>query len=322
MAGPKQAFDEYIAGRARRHVIAPFAEHLAARIAGTSYQEMTGDTASWATSLQKMAGFLKLDGVVVGADTTLLAEALGAPMLWQGDWPKICGRPDSMDGEVKYHGRLGAAVETADRLFQIIRGAHGCIAAMVGPLTLANQIYGEEGAREGLSTLKAAVVLVAEAFAKTRPDILLLIETVNMTGCANLSHYRRIISAIKNVGSYYNIKLGIYVEGDDPAQVSEISGLNADLYILGEMSCRSASLIGDFGNFDVGLGLALPMDKSARVAPDILGFHEWRDGNPALLITSFGEIAADVEIENLRNLLTYLGNIPLEKKRQEESIGI
>lgn len=322
MTTPRQVFDEYLAGRARRHVVAPFAEHLAARIAGTNYQAMTADAASWAASLQKMASFLKLDGVIVGADTTLLAEAMGAPIIWRGDWPEIGGRPVSMAGDFNHHGRLGTAVETANRLFQIIRGTHGCIAAMVGPMTLANQIYGAENAREGLGTLKAALVSVAEAFSKTRPDILLLLESANLTECANISHYRRIISAIKNVASYYNIKLGIYAEDFAYAQLLEISHLNADLYIFGGTSCQSRPPINDLENVNAGLEIALHMDNFARIAPDALDFMKDRNDNPALFITSFGEIAADAEIENIRNFLTDIGNISLEEKRQEESIGI
>jgi len=173
----RQAMDGFLAGQAHKPVMAPFIEHLAARIAGISYQEMTSDAGSWTAALSRTADLLQIEGVIVGGDITLLVEALGGSIEWQDDRPQMSKPPISINTEPTAFGRLNTAIETANRLFQVLRKTHGCIAAMPGPMTLVSQIYGEVDLVDGLSALKPALVSVAEAYCMTRPDILLLIET-------------------------------------------------------------------------------------------------------------------------------------------------
>ncbi len=300
MITPRQAMDGYLSGRAARPVLAPFVECLATRVAGTSYQAMTADAGNWTAALSKTASLLGLDAVVVGADDTLLAEALGATIVWRDGRPELGAPPLALADEPAMQARLKVAIEAASRLFQVSRGAHGCIAAMTGPATLVSQIYGQAGMADGLSALKPALVSVAEAYCKTRPDILLLLETqARLSGDSRL---RRTLSAIKNVASYYDVRLGIYVASYAPA---DLAAFSADVFVLGGDENLMKEAVMALCETPSMVGLALPLG-SGDCLHMVQHVRSALKGGSNLLLTSSGDIAADADIERLRNELSQL----------------
>ncbi|MBW7836915.1 MAG: hypothetical protein H3C28_09825 [Sphingomonadales bacterium] len=301
MITPRQAMDGYLSGRAARPVLAPFVERLAARVTGTSYQAMGADAGNYTAALSKTANLLGLDAVVVGADDTLLAEALGATIVWRDGRPELGAPPLALADEPAMQARLKVAIEAASRLFQVIRGAQGCIAAMTGPATLASQIYGQAGMADGLSALKPALVSVAEAYCKTRPDILLLLETQSHLSAGD-SRLRRTLSAIKNVASYYDVRFGIYAASYVPA---DLAAFNADVIVLGGDESLMPEAVSALGQSSSPLGLALPMGRGA-CADIIRSIQDTSKSETMFLLTSSGDIAADADIERLRNELSQL----------------
>lgn len=301
MTTPRQAMDGYLSGRAERPVLAPFVERLAARIAGTSYQAMGADAGNYTAALSKTANLLGLDAVVVGADDTLLAEALGASVTWQDGRPELGAPPSALADEPAAQARLKVAIEAASRLFQVTRGAQGCIAAMTGPATLASQIYGQAGMADGLSALKPSLVSVAEAYCKTRPDILLLVETHGVLS-ATEPRLRRTLSAIKNVASYYDVRFGIYAASYVPA---DLSALNADVVVLGGDESLMKEAVAALGQTSSTVGLALPMGRGDCLHV-VQHVQDALKSGSNFLLTSSGDIAADADIERLRNELSQL----------------
>lgn len=285
MVAARQAMDDLLAGHWQRPVIAPFIERLAARIAGVSYEAMTQDAGRWTAALSKAATLLDVDAVIVGGDITLLAEALGGPLEWRDDRPVLIAPPPALDNQLRDSGRLSTAIETADRLFQSLRKTHGCIAAMPGPITLASQAFGGRGCADDPGPLKSALVSVAEAYCKTRPDILLLIEKEPISAGLNAPRLRRLYGALKNIAAYYDVRLALYVEDYSPADFPALRALNADLYVL---AATANSLAADPGR--TGLG------------------------EPGLLIPSAGEVPADADLERLRDLLDRLKARPVHEK--------
>lgn len=301
MITPRQAMDGYLSGRAARPVLAPFVERLSARIAGTSYQAMCADAGNYTAALSKTANLLALDAVVVGADDTLLAEALGATIIWRDGRPEISAPPSALADEPATQARLKIAIEAASRLFQVTRGAQGCIAAMTGPATLATQLYGQAGMADGLSALKPALVSVAEAYCKTRPDILLLVETHGVLS-ATEARLRRTLSAIKNVASYYDVRLGIYAASYVAA---DLAAFSADVFVLGSNENLMKEAVMALGEASSTVGLALPVGSGdcLHVVQHVRGALK---GGSNFLLTSSGDIAADADIERLRNELSQL----------------
>lgn len=301
MITPRQAMDGYLSGRAARPVLAPFVECLAARVAGTSYQAMTADAGNWTAALSKTASLLGLDAVVVGADDTLLAEALGATIVWRDGRPELGAPPLALADEPAMQARLKVAIEAASRLFQVSRGAHGCIAAMTGPATLVSQIYGQAGMADGLSALKPALVSVAEAYCKTRPDILLLLETQARLSAGD-SRLRRTLSAIKNVASYYDVRLGICATS---YAMADLAAFNADVFVLGGDENLMKEAVMALGETPSMVGLALPLGSGdcLHVVQHVRGAPK---GGSNLLLTSSDDIAAEADIERLRTELTQL----------------
>jgi len=315
----RQAMDGFLAGQAHKPVMAPFIEHLAARIAGISYQEMTSDAGSWTAALSRTADLLQIEGVIVGGDITLLVEALGGSIEWQDDRPQMSKPPISINTEPTAFGRLNTAIETANRLFQVLRKTHGCIAAMPGPMTLVSQIYGEVDLVDGLSALKPALVSVAEAYCMTRPDILLLIETQTSVVGQSGSLLRRIFNAIRNVASYYDVRVALYVEGGSISDFPTLSTFNTDFYVLSPNQDNLNFLVKNmakFGQPTEGLGLVLPMDDSDGVETIIQNVSGTLGNRQGLLMMSSAEISADVDIERLSILLNRFRAMPLQEKRE------
>ncbi len=70
-----------------RPAFVPLIRGLLARVEGMSMETLTSDPTLWVNGLMKTTQLFGLDGVVVGLDVTLMAEASGCPVTWEEDRP-------------------------------------------------------------------------------------------------------------------------------------------------------------------------------------------------------------------------------------------
>ena len=139
-------FRDFLKGRPQmRPAFVPMLQGLLSRVEGEPMKTLTSDPALWANSLTKATRLFGLDGVVVGFDLTLMAEACGCDIHWVEDRPVLVPFQGDLNPSPEQSGRLRHALETAERLFETFRSEIGCVAALTGPVTLAGQLFGAEG---------------------------------------------------------------------------------------------------------------------------------------------------------------------------------
>ena len=120
-----------------RPAFVPLIRGLLARVEGMSMETLTSDPTLWANSLMKTARLFGLDGVVVGLDVTLMAEASGCPVAWEEDRPILMPLQGNLNEAPERSGRMQHALEAANRLFETCRSEVACLVALTGPVTLA-----------------------------------------------------------------------------------------------------------------------------------------------------------------------------------------
>ncbi len=284
MTTGRQLFDSLLGGvTPPRPPFAPFVEPLAARVGGIGYLDMTGDATAWANNLAKTADLLGLDAVAVGFDTALTAESIAAA--------------DGLDDSWAPAGRLAAAMDTAERLFQTQRAARGCIAVMTGPLTLAGQLFGDQ-AVDRVGEVKQAQLAIAEGFCKARPDMLLFVESDPPAGIDWAKTGRRAYNALRNLVAHYNVATALHIGAGDTPPADGLTGLKMDFLVLAPGADDALT-----GAAAIGCGLALDLEDgegaAAAAVEGILSDSSPWAGRPHF-ITSDGPLAAGADIEQLR----------------------
>jgi hypothetical protein len=289
-----------------RPAFVPLIRGLLARVEGMSMETLTSDPTLWANSLMKTAQLFGLDGVVVGLDVTLMAEACGGPVTWEEDRPILRPLQGDLNEAPERSGRIQHALQAAQRLFETCRSEVACLVALTGPVTLASQLFGPEEGPERTREVKPLLVRVAEAFCATRPDVLLFLEeSPAWTGPAPA--HRRIYNTLKNIASYYDVTSGLYLQGVDPQNLSGFSELNMDVYILGPAEndpLPSPSALWALGEGALGVGLGVPLDdvgKAREVIGDAQRLYRERT-RPGFFLTSIGPVPRDTDLEAFRAL--------------------
>jgi hypothetical protein len=279
---------------------------LLARVEGMSMEALTSDATLWANGLMKTTQLFALDGVVVGLDLTLMAEACGCPVTWEEDRPTLMSLRGDLSEAPEQSGRMRHALEAARRLFETCRSEVACVAALTGPVTLASQLFGPEEGPERTREVKSLLLRVAEGFCTTRPDVLLFLEDAPAWTGPTPAH-RRIYNTLKNVASHYDVYTGLYLQGVDPKNLSDFSGLNTDVYVVGPAEndpLPSPSALWGLGEAALGVGLGVPLDdvgKAREVIGDGQRLYRERAG-PGFFLTSIGPVCRDVDLEAFRAL--------------------
>ena len=200
------------------------------------------------------------------------------------------------------------ALETAARVFEVSRKEQACIAALTGPLTLADMLFGRGKGADHLGEIKQLIVQVAEAFCKTGPDVLIFMEGRSLGSAEiNLSH-KKIYNTLKNITGYYDVKAGLYVQKYDPARVDRFKGLKMDLYVLGptgDGSMPDVSRVWDLGEGALGVGLGLPLNDLSTARRFIKEGRQLYEttGGRGIFFTSLGPATRDVDVETLHQLV-------------------
>jgi len=266
------------------------------------------DTTLWANSLVKTHNLFRFDGVVVGLDFTLMAEACGCKIRWENDRPVASPPVKGLYEKPEETGRMKHALEVAARVFEVSRKEQACIAAVTGPLTLVDMLFGRGKGAEHLGEIKQLMVQVAEAFCKTGPDVLIFMEGRPLASAKiNLSQ-KKIYNTLKNITGYYDVKSGLYVQRYDPSEVDRFRGLKMDLYVLGpsvDGSLPEVSRVWDLGEGALGVGLGLPLDDPAAARRLIREGRELYEttGGRGIFFTSLGPATRDVDLETLHELV-------------------
>ena len=269
-------------------------------------ETLTSDPTLWANSLMKTTRLFGLDGVVVGLDATLMAEASGCPVTWEEDRPILMPLQGDLNETPEQSGRIRHALEAARRLFETCRSEVACLVALTGPVTLANQLFGAEEGPERTREVKPLLLRVAEAFCATRPDVLLFLEDSPAWTGPTPAH-RRIYNTLKNIASHYDVYSGLYLQGADSQNLSDFSGLNMDVYVLGPAEndpLPSPSALWGLGEGALGVGLGVPLDdvgKAREIIADGQQLCGERTG-PGYFLTSIGPVHRDVDLEAFRAL--------------------
>lgn len=290
-----------------RAAFVPAMEPLAARVGGMDYQTMTRDPAHWSSSLAKAGQLLGADALVLGFDTTLIAEACGVHVQWEGDRPILTDLDEPSASGARINGRLGVAVEALNRLCQTVRTDFGCVAAMTGPFTLATQLF-QDAAAERVAELKKITVEIAEALCSTRPDLLLFREGAAMGAGPVSMQQRRAFNTLCNVARYFDVPTGIYIEGYVHDILETIDKLKLDFYFLGETVDGTPPQPGrliDLAQRVNGIGVALPFSNKTEAIRYAEQCTAALTGSN-YLFTSLGELSQDTDLETVRSIVTRL----------------
>lgn len=293
---------------AGRAAYVPFFSSVAARIGGTGIEAMMSDPGLWTSCLVKTAELLDLDGVVAGFDRLLVAEACGCRVDTENETWGVEPLQGPLASAPEESERWADALETTKRVFHACRQERMCVAAMTGPLSLATQLFGPDGGAERVAEVKGPLVRLAEAYCETRPDVLCIVELGASSAEEMLPGFRRLYQTLRNVASYYDIPVALYLEGYEPGALEPFGRLGLDMYLLGPSTAgappRGALEVLSQRALAVGLGLPIDDLQEARRLIDLGHEIDEALGRPGgLLFTSHEATSCTVDIDMLHDLV-------------------
>lgn len=310
----RKLFDDFLKGNPpARPAFVPMIRGLLSRVEGLPMERLTSDPTLWANSLIKATRLFGFDGVVVGLDSTLLAEASGCHVAWERDRPVVLPLQGPLNETPEQSGRMRHALEAARRLFESHRSEMACMAALTGPYTLARQLFGPDQAPERAKEAKPLLVRAVEAFCATRPDVLLFLE--DGPGWAGPApEHRRMYNTLNNIASHYGVRTGLYLQGVASEGVTAFAQLKTDIYLLGKRPqdpLPSPHALWELGRESLGVGLGIPLDDLHK-AGEVIGegrrlFRE-RAG-PGFFLTSVGPVTREVDPGAIRSLTEALAHL-------------
>lgn len=301
--GGQNIFLDFVSGQpVSRSPVVPIIDHVAARVGGHDYREMTSDPALWSAALTSTADLLKCDAIMVGFDGLLTAEAAGAELDWDGPIPLMAAPPETLDQTVPEKGRLAVAIETLKRVLAASRPEIATIGVMTGPVMLAAQCFGSEAAEDRLGDVKELEVAVSDAFLQVRPDALMFLEGAALGASPVSLKIRKIYGTLKNMAGYFDVPAMVYVSGHDNQNLSRFAALGLDLVIAGPDSAgapASATALEELAEENEKIGLALPL----AAGDEVISLAARAGG---ALVTSDGQLDGDVDIDALRQTIEQL----------------
>ncbi len=291
-----------------RPVFVPMIRGLLSRVEGLPMERLMNDPTLWANGLVKTHRLFRFDGVVVGLDFTLMAEACGCGISWENDRPVASLPQHGLYEKPEETGRMKHVLEVAGRVFEVSRKDQACIAAVTGPVTLADMLFGRGKGAEHLGEIKQLMVQIVEAFCKTGPDVLIFMEGRPLASSKISLSHRKIYNTLKNITGYYDVKTGLYVQRYAPSAVDRFKALQMDLYVLGPSEdgiFPELSRVWDLGVGALGVGLGLPLNDLATARRLIKEGRELYEttGGRGIFFTSLGPATRDVNLETLHELV-------------------
>jgi hypothetical protein len=313
----KSLFSRFIKGEpATRPAFVPLIGGVLPRVAGISLKELNADATLWANSLQKTVELFDFDGVVLGFDFSLMAEACGCGISWEGDRPIVSCPAVTVCPVPEENGRMRYALEAARRVISVCGSDRACVVALTGPATLSAQLFGREQGAERAADCKGLLVRVTEEFCRLRPDGLVLMEEGSPAMEGMSASQRRIYNTLRNIAGYYTIPAGLYLQGYQPGALRQCANLKMDFYILGPSQAGGLPVLSDLwelGEHAVGVGIGLPVDNPERTREFIRqGVEYCRAGEKrGFFFTSCGEIDRAVDLGMLRQMTEEIRQVRL-----------
>jgi len=305
----REVFTKFLKGEPlSRPPFVPMVQGLAARVGGIPLEVLTSDPTLWANALMKVTELFRFDGVVIGFDFSLMAEACGCNISWENDRPVISAPLEKLCETPEDSGRMKYALEAAKRVFMVCRQQKACVAALTGPVTLASQLFGREEGPKHIGEVKQHVVKVAEAFCQTRPDMLIFMEGQPLALAEISFAHRKIYNTLKNISAYYNVPAGLYLQGCRPENLSRFQALKMNIYVMGpslEKRLLPLSELWNMGSGGSGIGLGLPLDdleKAREIINEGISLYRAKGGR-GLFFTGFGPVTRDVNLDTLHQVV-------------------
>lgn len=301
-------FSRFLKGEpASRPAFVPLIGGVLPRVAGISLKELTADATLWANSLQKTVDLFNFDGVVLGFDISLMAEACGCGISWEEDRPVVSCPAVTVCQVPEENGRMQYALEAGRRVVSVCGSDRACIVALTGPATLSAQLFGREQGAERAADCKGLLVRVTEEFCRLRPHGLVFMEEGSLVAAEMNAAQRRIYNTLKNIAGYYNIPAGLYLQGYQYGALRPFADLKMAFYILGpsrEGGLPVLSELWELGEHALGVGIGLPVDNLEQTREFIReGVDYCRAGaNRGLFFTSCGEVDRSVDLGLLRQV--------------------
>lgn len=309
MATGRELFNRFLNDEPlERPVFVPMIRGLLSRVEGLPMEQLMNDPTLWANALVKTHKLFRFDGVVVGLDWTLMAEACGCEIRWDDDRPVASSPVHGLYENPEETGRMKHALEVASRVFEVSRKEQACIAALTGPITLADMLFGRGKGLDHLGEIKQLMVQVAEAFCKSGPDVLIFLEGRSLASAEIKLSHKKIYNTLKNITGYYDVKTGLYVQNYDSDHVDRFRSLKMDLYVLGSSKdgrLPDVSRVWDLGAGALGVGLGLPLDDlktAGRLVQEGRSLYETTGGR-GIFFTSLGPATRDVDMEALHTMV-------------------
>ncbi len=312
MSDGRDLFADFLVGKKMsRPVFVPFFDTLAAVISGVSYDSMISDPGIWHGALLKSAGLFDSDGLVAGFDPVIVAESLGAGTVWNGGRPVITTPAETLRENFLESQHLAAALETTRRMASPAGSDKACVAALVGPQTLARQVFGGDCVEAGMRSLKPYLATIAKVLLNIKPNLLMFVEMLGPDGGQVLPQAARVYNTLRNLAVYYDVPTALYIDGHETDTIQKILSLKMNEYILG------CDINGDDPELDsalaltahtagVGIGVRLENTEMAR---EIIAAAKaaCRSGHN-VLITSLGSVDDDIDLQSARSMLTNVLN--------------
>lgn len=276
--------DSFLNGEPKsRPAVIALGEALSARLGNMSFSDMQGDASFWAANQCKLQQLLNIDGLLIGADNSVLPEAV------------------SEGAELDYSGRLQCAGEALSRLCQTERGNNACIGMTAGPSQLAGALFDDESR---IGDVKSVMTELMEKLCEPRPDLLLLRES----GCLGREpiamSQRKAYNTIKNLLAYYDVPLGIYLENYHSDQLADMGKLKVPYLFLGMdvdgNPPEIAALVDIVDDFE-GLGLPLNFSQSEQALSQSEEYRNALSG-ANIMFVSGTDLERDTDLEALITL--------------------
>ena len=310
MEAGRVLFEKFLKGEPlSRAPFVPLVRDLPARIDGRPFEKLISDPTLWANSLIKTTELFGFDGIVAGFHFSFLAEACGCQVSWEND-RAIVHSPEAgeLSQDPAESPRMKTALEVAARVFQVCRAERACVAAVTGPVTLASQIFGRDEGLARVPEVKSIVAKITEAFCQVLPDVLIFMEGHPLALNEITTGYRRVYNTLRNVLNYFNVPMGLYLQGYRPESLEAITSLNMDIYVLGpseDQGLPSLPQLRDVAREARGVGLSLPMDhleKAKEMIEEGRRFYR-SEGGRGFFFTSCGPVTQDVDLDTLHQLV-------------------
>lgn len=284
----------------------PFVFGLLSRIEKDTMETLTADPQLWTNSLAKTARLFGFDGVAAGLDRHFAATACGCKMQWADDRPQGTTLQGELNASPLQTPQLQTGLEVARRLFDGCRQDLGCTVFLPGPCALAAQVFGS--GPEHMKKIKPLLVEMTEAFCGAAPDLIVFLENRSLSGAEIDISHRRIYKTLKNIASYYDIPVGLFIEEYEIDHISAFSKLDMDIYIPGRDAngrLPMPSQVWDLGEDTLGLGLSLPLDDPAQagtIISEAVTLYRERSGH-GFFFTGSDLAAPAADLESIHTLV-------------------